>query len=368
MLKPLNSGSTNDRALRKLTPLWVALGLWSGLVLLFTIQIKVASAASWPEVLKQVYSFWLPWIFFLPAVVWISLRFPFERPKILFQIGIHLAACAGILAINQLACRVFLPLPPAPFDQHGPPPPELRIGPDMLIYLVTMSASVAFAHFRHAQERERRAVELEARLAQAKLQALRMQINPHFLFNTLNAISALVHTNPHVADDMITDLSELFRVSLESSDDQEIPLSRELESLQRYLAIERRRFGSRLQVEQNIAPEILNALVPTFILQPLVENAIRHGIEPQASAGKVAIRGRRDGDQIKLSISDNGKKPGDSASAGNKLNRQGIGLANTQARLQQLYGNGQSLSIGQGELGGWTVEIQLPFRPASKTP
>jgi two-component system LytT family sensor kinase len=144
-----------------------------------------------------------------------------------------------------------------------------------------MSASVASAHFRKSQERERRAAELEGQLAQAKLHALRMQIHPHFLFNTLNAISTLVHTNPNLADEMITDLGEMFRGSLESSDETEIPLARELELHGRYLAIEQRRLGGRLQVEQIIEPEIIGALVPTLILRPLVENAIRHGIEPQ---------------------------------------------------------------------------------------
>ena len=243
------------------------------------------------------------------------------------------------------------------------PPPELRLGPDILIYLVTMSASVAFAHYRKSQERERRAIELEARLAQAKLQALRMQINPHFLFNTLNAISSLVHTNPRIADDMIADLSELFRVSLESSDNQEIPLSRELELLRCYLAIEQRRFGERLQIEQDVDPKTLDALVPTLILQPIAENAIRHGIEPQAAVGKIAVRVLRDDNKIKISVSDNGKKPVDFPLTENESGRRGVGLANTRARLQQLYGKEQSLSIGQGELGGWTVEITLPFRP-----
>jgi LytS/YehU family sensor histidine kinase len=238
----------------------------------------------------------------------------------------------------------------------------MRVVPDILIYLVTMSACVAFAHSRKSRERERRAIELEAHLARAKLQALRMQINPHFLFNTLNAISTLVHTSPHTADEMITDLSELFRASLESSDDQEISLSRELELLQRYLAIEQLRFGQRLQVEQNIDPEILDAFVPTLILQPIVENAIRHGIESQADVGRIAVNARRDCNQIKLSVSDNGKKPFDAAIMANK--RPGIGLANTQARLQQLYGEEQSFSVGDGELGGWTVEIKIPFRSA----
>ena len=367
MLKPLNIGSTDRRAAAQLTPLWVVLGLWIGLILLFTVQTKLATSLTWPDVLAQVYSFWVPWIIFLPAVVWISLRFPFERPKILHQAGIHAATCIAIVMVNQLVSRKFLPLPPTPSDPHGPPPPELRIGPDMLIYLVTMSACVAFAHYRKSQERERRAIELEARLAQAKLQALRMQINPHFLFNTLNAISTLVHTSPQTADDMITDLSELFRGSLESSDEQEIPLGRELELLGHYLALEQRRFGERLFVEQKIAPGIFDALVPALILQPLVENAVRHGIEPQKLNGKIAIHGHRDGGKIILSVSDNGKKPVDLEVLKKRSAQHGIGLANTQARLRQLYGNEQSLAVGQSEIGGWMVEIQIPFKTTLKT-
>jgi two-component system LytT family sensor kinase len=191
---------------------------------------------------------------------------------------------------------------------------------------------------------------------------LRMQINPHFLFNTLNAISTLVHTDPEAADDMITDLSELFRGSLESSDEQEIPLARELEFLQRYLSIEQRRFGNHLQIEQSVEPEILSALVPTFILQPLVENAVRHGVESQANVGKIAIRGKREGDSIRLSVSDNGKKPVVLSESNERSVRQGIGLTNARARLRQLYGNDQSLSIRQGDLGGWMIDIKLPYK------
>ena len=368
MLKPMSSNAADDRGARQITPLWVVLGLWSGLVLLFAIQTKVTTPATWSEVAAQVASFWTPWIFFLPTVVWVSLRCPFERPRIWLHVGIQAATCLAIVSLNQIFCRLILPLAPMPFDAHGPPPAQLRIGPDILIYLVTMSASVAFAHFRHAQERERRAIELEARLAQAKLQALRMQINPHFLFNTLNAISTLVHTDPAIADDMITDLADLFRGSLESSDDQEIPLARELDLLGRYLAIEQRRFGERLRVEQKIAPEIFSALVPTLILQPLVENAIRHGIEPQKAVGRILIAGRRAGEKIILSVSDNGTKPVHASMPADASPQRGIGLANAQARLQQLYGRDGTLALGQGELGGWTVEIQLPLHSTAAKP
>jgi two-component system, LytTR family, sensor kinase len=376
ILKSWMTSSTDAWIKRRLIPLGIVLGLWCGLVTLFTIQAVVVNSMPWAGALAQIRSFWLLWIFFLPVIVWLSFKFPLERPQILLQIGIHLAACIAIVVLDQVATRTFLPSPLPPFGSRpfarfadGSPPAMrsrgMRVAPDLLIYVVTMSASVAFAHYRKSQERERRAIELEARLAQAKLQALRMQINPHFLFNTLNAISTLVHTSPHTADDMITDLSELFRASLESSDDQEIPLARELELLQRYLSIEQRRFGTRLQVEQAIAPETLDALVPTLILQPSVENAIRHGIEPQAEIGKIAIRAWRDGGKLKLSVSDNGKKPVAFSLADKSPERPGVGLTNTHARLQQLYGDHQAVTIGKGELGGWTVEIEMPFHRAS---
>lgn len=365
-LKPVKPGSSKRSFGHHLAPLWVALGLWAGLALLFTIQSKMTMPESWADVTKQAGFFWLPWTVFLPLVVWISLYFSFERPKLALQIGLHVAVCSTIVILNQLVCHAFLPLPPAPFDQHGPPPPEVRIGPDILIYLVTMSASVAFAHYRKSQERARRAIELEARLAQANLQALRMQVNPHFLFNTLNAISTLVHTNPRLADEMITDLGELFRGSLESSDVQEISLGRELELLDRYLAIEQRRFGDRLQVQRSIAPELLNVLVPTLILQPLVENAIRHGIEPQSAGGKIEIRADRAGARLRLSVGNSGSKPA-SSSPRAKPDRHGIGLSNTQERLQQLYGHEQAFSVGQSQLGGWVVQIELPSRMAPAT-
>jgi two-component sensor histidine kinase len=367
MLLPLNTAATDRATNWRLAPLWLGLSLWGGLLVLFTVSFVITDSASWTRALTGALSFWALWLVFFPLIVWFSLRFPLERPNVFLQAGCHLVACALVVIISQAAYRTFLPLPPPPPDmapapQNFPRPvisTGFRMGPDIVIYLLTMSGCVAFAHFRKSQERERRAIELEAHLAQAQLQLLRMQINPHFLFNTLNAISTLVHTSPHTADEMITDLSELFRFSLESSNDQEIPLSRELELLRRYLAIEQRRFGQRLEIDQNADPEVFNALVPTLILQPIVENAIRHGIESQAGLGRIAISARRSGNQIKLSVSDNGKKPFDSSIKEDK--RQGIGLANTRARLQQLYGKEQSFSIFNGDLGGWTVEIKIPF-------
>jgi len=366
MLNSLSSSSTDKEGTLRLTRLWLSLCSWIGIVILFALTATVARPESWTMSLLHACSFWLLWLIFFPVIISLSLRFPLARPKIFLQATLHVGVCALVVVVSQVLYRTVLPLPSHPADWPSPVavssrvmPARMRAMPDILVYLVTMSACAAFAHFRESQERERRAIELEARLTQAKLQALRMQINPHFLFNTLNAISTLVHTNPHMADEMIVDLGELFRFSLESSSEQEISLSRELELLQRYLAIEQRRFGPRLQVEQNLDPEIFEALVPTLILQPLVENAIRHGIEPQNSAGIIVIDGGRDGNHLKLRVSDNGKKP--LPTPGTASHGNGIGLANTRARLQQLYGDEQSFSAGEGELGGWIVEIKIPF-------
>jgi two-component system LytT family sensor kinase len=372
ILKPLKASPTDGWIKSRLIPLWVGLGIWIGLVMLFAFTSAIFTSQPWIVSVKNAGLFWALWIFYLPFIIWLSLRFPLERSKMFWQISIHLVACVLIVTISQIIYQMVLPPPPARMEirggdlQNSLPPigPGMRVMPDILIYLLIMSGCVAYAHFRMSQERERRAIELEARLAQARLHALRMQINPHFLFNTLNAISTLVHTDPHTADDMITDLSKLFRASLENSDEDEISLFSELELLQCYLSIEQRRFGERLQVEKNIAPDVVQALVPTLILQPIVENAIRHGIEPNAAAGKIIISAGRDGDKIKLSVRDNGKKQIDLLVPNR---RRGIGLTNSKERLQQLYGGEQSLVISENELGGWTVEIKIPFRPAKQT-
>ena len=374
-MKPLR---TDDLPRHKYLPLWAALGLWAAFVGLFTVQSVVVDSARWSVALAHAGSFWLLWALFLPLVVWLTFRFPLVRPRLAFQVCIHLLACAAVVTLSQLAYRTLLTMPPPPNRPESPVaddpkrigPVGMRSGPDIMIYWMAVSVCVAVAHVRRSQERERRAIELEARLTQAKLQTLRMQINPHFLFNTLNAIATLVHSQPQTADDMITDLSELFRNSLDSLDEQEITLAREMELLGHYLRIEQRRFGDRLLVEEQLAPAALAAYVPTLILQPIVENAIRHGIERQRRPGIITIRAAHVGEELHLTVSDNGPGPGDAAQAGDPSARRGIGLPNTQARLQQLYGEQQSFACGPGETGGWTVKIVLPFlaEPSVSTP
>jgi LytS/YehU family sensor histidine kinase len=230
---------------------------------------------------------------------------------------------------------------------------------DILVYWSLVGGCQAIANFRRSQQRERRAAELEARLTRSKLQALRMQVNPHFLFNTLNAISTLIYVNPRAADEMLGDLSELLRRSLDSMEEQEIPLARELQFIRAYISIEQKRFGDRLRMEEKVSDEVMQALVPALMLQPLVENAIRHGIEPQRAPGLITIQASRAGANLHLVVRDNGK--GLTSVDPHRSQRRGIGLGNTQARLRELYGQDQWFAFGPGEPRGCTVEIRLPF-------
>ncbi len=223
------------------------------------------------------------------------------------------------------------------------------------VYWALVSIVNALRYYRSAEERGRRAALLEARLADAKLQALRMQLHPHFLFNTLNAISTLVHKDPDAADEMIVNLSELLRVALDTTE-QEITLRREFDFLDRYLEIQQVRYGDRLRVEKEIDASALDGLVPTFILQPLVENALRHGIEPEASAGVIALSARREGPDLRLTVRNTGvpgRQPG--------REQQGIGIANTRGRLQALYGDRARLTLSSSSDGGFSAELLIPF-------
>jgi len=225
-------------------------------------------------------------------------------------------------------------------------------------YWIVVVGYLGWHYYKAYRERERQAGALATELVQARLQALRMQINPHFLFNTLNTISALVHENPDAADRMIVRLSELLRRTLDRGDVQEVPLREELEFLRSYLEIEQMRFPDRLTVTFEIEPKTNELLVPHLILQPLVENALRHGIMPREEAGRIAVSARVvDGQNLELKVCDNGN--GLSPTNG-KLGREGIGLNNVRSRLAQLYGEAQKFTIGNAPDGGVESCIRLP--------
>jgi sensor histidine kinase YesM len=240
---------------------------------------------------------------------------------------------------------------------------------NVIIYWSIVGVQHGVSYYRKFLERERlaaqlelRATQLESELTKATLSALKMQLHPHFLFNTLNAIVVLVRQRRvEEADAMLTNLGELLRQTLAGWETQEVPLRREMELINLYLDIQRVRFQDNLTVEMNLSPATLNALVPSLLLQPLVENAFRHGVSKTSAAVRIELKSNLRGSTLELQVRDDG--PGISeGSSGN-----GVGLRNTRARLQQLYGERQSLRLDGVAGGGAIVTVLLPYRPEKGT-
>jgi len=229
----------------------------------------------------------------------------------------------------------------------------------VLAYAMTVAATHAFLYYRSFQQGQLRTAQLQAQLANANLTALKMQLHPHFLFNALHSISALQMIDREAAQKMTALLGDFLRMTLRDLNRQEVPLRQEFEFLQRYLAIEQMRFGSRLRFSVEAAPEVLDAAVPQLILQPIVENAVRHGIAPYGCGGEIAVRAAHDSDRLLLTVQDSG--PGILEDQFHAPSPSGLGLANTRARLSQLYRTAQHLALENVVGGGFRVQIEIPF-------
>jgi LytS/YehU family sensor histidine kinase len=228
---------------------------------------------------------------------------------------------------------------------------------NLVFYVAVVGGTLAFLNHRRFREKEKLAGELRDQLAAAQLQSLRVQLQPHFLFNVLNTISSYIYEDPDTAVKIVARLSELLRSSLDSQNRAFIPLAQELAIAETYLEIERLRFSDRLQVRIDVPGETRRALVPSFLLQPLLENAMRHGIAGQIEGGTVEIVARRLGETLSLQVQDDGAgaRPDRPASTG-------IGLGNTRSRLERLYGADHTWRAGNRPGGGFEVEIAIPFR------
>jgi two-component system, LytTR family, sensor kinase len=290
-----------------------------------------------------------------PLFIWMSRRFPFAPKRRLSSLAIHLvvvvllAALTALLQYEVTYRGASIAPPLRAYMNFG-----LITG--ILPFLTVAAAAHALEARSRAQERELEAERIRSQLAESRLEALTAQLQPHFLFNTLQGISTLITRDPVAADKMLTSLSDLLREVLRRGEKREVELSEELRVLESYLDISRSRFGERLSVTVTVDAEAARALVPFFILQPLVENALHHGISSHAGAGSIEIAARRTGDRLLLSVSDDG--PGTVTPDA----QRGIGLANTSARLRELYGDAHTLELGRPPEGGFRVKVAIPYR------
>jgi LytS/YehU family sensor histidine kinase len=230
---------------------------------------------------------------------------------------------------------------------------------DLIIALLIVIAVHALLYYQNFQASELAQSSLKTQLAQAQIRALKMQLHPHFLFNTLHSISSLVLDDPSKANSMIARLGDFLRLTVENSEQQLVTLKEETEFLRCYLDIEQVRFGDRLTVGFELEPQTLSAQVPHLILQPVVENAVQHAIAPHAARGHINIEAKRLNSLLRVMISDNG--PGISSNA-NLLGKKGVGLTNVRTRLQQIYGPGFRFELMNGSDGGLTVVMEIPFQ------
>ena len=303
------------------------------------------------------------WALVVPVIVWLVRRQPIEGSGWAKALALHLAAGAAIVTIKfffDSGLSVLLPWMEA--RSIALPRYVFQFLPNLITYAGINSIAHAVDYARKYRNRELRASQLEARLAQVQLQVLRMQLQPHFLFNTLHAISALMHRDADAADRMLVRLSDLLRLTIDKIGVHEVSLKEELEFLRSYLEIEETRFQDRLSVDLQIDPTALDARVPNLILQPLVENSIRHGIAPRSTPGHIEVRAEREDGKLRLTVSDDGPGLPDGP---DNWRKQGLGLANVQARLTQLYGADHQLALKNRPEGGLAVTLTIPFRVGS---
>jgi two-component sensor histidine kinase len=308
------------------------------------------------------------WALLTPLVFWLSTRFLADHRHrvvgafVLVAVGFAIAIALGI--IGDEVRSALTPFPPR--RGRGGPPGFIWLRPwylnDFIIYLGVLAAGLARAYsLRYRRQREeslRVAAQLRAQLAEARLDALRMQLDPHFLFNTLHAISSLVERDPRGVRRMISRLSELLRHTIEGPSDQETTLRQELDLLRRYLEIMEVRFQGRLEITTDVQERAMDALVPNLILQPVVENAIKHGVAKVEGTGHIALRARIDGSQLVLCVENNA--PLGEVGTGS-ISGTGVGVRNTRARLSHLYGDEQSFDLRAGEGPVTSAEIRLPY-------
>jgi two-component system, LytTR family, sensor kinase len=345
----------------------VVFGFWTWLAFFFATKDyfgrrSMDMEVNWTKALWWKAMEWYGWALLSVIIFWICKTFYDPRKNWWRYIGIHIL-CGTLISLAHVGICSVGAIIEGKVNETGHNWSHLvqivfinHFHFDWFVYAAIVSVWHAMDSYRRFRDREVQAVALEARLARSQLQMLKTQLQPHFLFNTLHGISALNHEDPKGANKMLARLSSLLRLTLEQDSVQEVPLEKELEFLGHYLEIEKVRLGERLTVKMEIAPDTLEASVPNLLLQPIVENSIRHAIAPFTAPGQIWIRSRREKGALYLIVQDTG--PG---LTGQPL-ELGVGLTNTQERLRQLYGDKAGLDLTNREGGGLVVTVFLPFR------
>jgi two-component system LytT family sensor kinase len=348
---------------------WVAgVAVWTVLPLLFASQTAIWFAyrgqpMDWGEHLTFRLADWYTCGLFIPLLVWATRRWPVDLAHLGTRLPLQLALVVAVSAAKIVLfepVQTLLGLTPRGLGRTF----AAGFISEIVAFGATSAAIHAIEFYRRFRERELLAQQLQARLTDAQLRALRAQLNPHFLFNTLNSITTLVHRDPHRADAMLTRLGELLRLTLRADPDHEIPLAEEFALLDRYLDIMRMRFSDRVTVSCTLHPAVANALVPSFVLQPLAENAFEHGVARASGAVRVDVEGEpsSDGKFVTLRVRDDG--PGLSGSGSHVGGGLGLGLGNTRLRLEEMYAGAATLRMTTPAEGGTLVEVRIPFRAA----
>ncbi len=342
---------------------WTVFGLCSFGACLLAEAAAGDNSTPWAHLLG--YSLGAAWIWagFTPIVFLITRHAPLSAGNWVRSALIH-AVAGTVFVLMSITLQTMLAVATG-IDRSGSSLLLPRVENSLLAYCALVVLGQAAHYFALFKIRQVHASELEARLAKTHLQLLRMQLQPHFLFNTLNTVAELVHTDPDTADQMITRLGRLLRLSLDHAGHQVVPLRQEIDFLRMYVEIEQVRFQERLQIVWNLAPDTLDAAVPTLLWHPVLENAIRHGVTPLAGRGRIVIASHRHADDLVLEIRDNGRglPPGG-------VPREGVGLRNIRERVDQLYGSRARFSLEPAPGGGTVATLRLPFAPcdAAHTP
>lgn len=343
---------------------WFAASFWTVFGIVSGLQVWISMITHGHSIVRLLGYYVLvceAWLAATAGIVWLARRFPVVPPKRL-HILVHIFAANAIGIAHGLYWLGLLILM-KPYDRMTAEPSRLRVNEilfarmplEWILYTLVLGGALALDFYERYRERELQAAQLEASLADARLHALELQIQPHFLFNTLNSISALVRNQrTEKAVTMISGLSELLRYTLDHAGEQHVALEQEMAVLRRYLEIQHTRFPDRMSFSIDLAPEVRRAAVPTLLLQPLAENAVRHGIALSAAPGTIDIRAERVGDRVQIEIFNSGALTTSDGGSG-------IGVRNTRERLQHLYGDAGRFDLASAE-GGVVASLSIPWR------